>query len=271
MEGSRPFSLDGERALILRYYDKNDFFHAQLYSVRNNIEYTIEFIVERSDLPYLMYGINQMVKTWHWNATPSISPTSPSPGPTSPTAAPPFTQTASTAQLTRALLPAQALGAGATVRNSGSDLADVVALCGDPLPGGARLTGYETLQDGQTGQYLEEFIIEWDNSGDAAVLISNDHAALDKTGSCSYGSGGQRLEFAGDEAGSAPQECGNGQYVATQVSIPSVSLSGFHASAQCGLYTISVTIFGGAGSTVNHETAGGYLSSAVGSLQKTLG
>lgn len=271
VEGSHPFSLGGERARILYFYDNKNFFHAQLYSVRNNMEYIIEFTVERSDLPSLVYGINQMVNTWRWNATPSIPPTSPSTGPTSPTAAPPFAQTASTAQLTRALLPAQALVAGATVRDSGTDLADVVALCGDPLPGGARLTAYETLQDGQTGQYLEEFIIGWDNPGDAAVLISNDHAALDKTGSCGYGSGGQKLEFAGDEAGSAPQECGNGQYVATQVSIRSVSLSGFHASAQCGLYTISVTIFGGAGSTVNHETADGYLSSTVGRLQKTLG
>lgn len=147
----------------------------------------------------------------------------------------------------------------------------MVGLCGDTLPGGARLTAYETLQDAQTGQYLEEFIIEWDSPRDAAVLISNDHAALDKTGSCSYGSGGQRVEFAGDEAGSAPQECGNGQYVATQVSIPSVPLSGSHASARCGLYTISVTILGGAGSTVNHETADGYLSGAVGRLQETLG
>ena len=133
------------------------------------------------------------------------------------------------------------------------------------------MIAYETLQDSQTGQYLEEFIIEWDNSGDAGGLISNDHAALDKTGSCSYGSGGQRLEFAGDEVGSAPPECGDGQYVATQVSIPSESLSGFHASAQCGLYTISATIFGGAGSTVSHATADGFLSSAVGRLQKTLG
>ena len=269
--GSRPFSLGGERARLLQYYDKNDFYHARLYSIRNNTEYIIEFLVERSDLPPLVYGINQMVNTWHWNATPSTFPASPSPGPTSPTVVPPFTQTASAAQLTRALLPAQALGAGATVTNSGTDLADVVGLCGNPLPDGARLTAYETLQDSQTGQYLEDYLIEWDNPGDAAVLISNDHAALDKTGSCSYGSGGQRVEFAGDEAGSAPQECGSGQYVATQVSIPSGSLSGFHTSAQCGLYTISVTIFGGAGSTVNHETADGYLSSAVGRLQQALG
>jgi len=215
--------------------------------------------------------IDQMVYTWRWNATPSILPASPGTGPTSPTTAPPFAKAASTAQLTRALLPAQALGAGARVMNSGTDLTDVGALCGDPLPGGARLTAYETLQDGQTGQYLEEFIIEWDNSGDAALLISNDHAALDKTGSCSWNSGGQTLELTGDEAGSTPQECGSGQYVATQASIPSVSLSGFHASAQCGLYTISVTIFGGTGSTVNHDMADGYLSSAAGRLQKTLG
>ncbi|HLN66059.1 MAG TPA: M48 family metalloprotease [Streptosporangiaceae bacterium] len=271
VEGSRPFSLGGERARILQYYDKYNFFHEQLYSVRNYTEYIIGFGVERSDLSYLMHDINQMVNTWRWNATPSVSPASPSTASTSPAAAPSFTRIASTAQLTRALLPAQELGPGATVRNSGTDLADVVALCGDPLPGGARLTAYETLQDGQTGQFLEEFIIEWDNPGDAAVLIRNDHAALDKTGSCSYGSGEQRLEFAGDEPGSVPQECGNGQYVATQVSYPSVPLPGFHASAQCGLYTISVTIFGRAGPAVNHETADGYLNSAVGRLQKNLG
>jgi len=151
------------------------------------------------------------------------------------------------------------------------DLADVVALCGEPLPGGARLTAYETLQDSLAEQYLEEFIIEWDNPRDAAVLISNDHAALDKTGSCSYGSGGQRIEFTGDEAGVAPRECGNGQYVATQLSIPSGSLSGFHASAQCGLYTISVAVLGGPESTVSHEIADAYLSSAVGRLQQNLG
>ena len=90
VEGSRPFSLGGERARILQYYDKNNFFHAQLYSVRNNTEYIISFSVKRSDLPYLMYGVNQMVNTWRWNATPGISPASPSTGPTSPTAAPPF-------------------------------------------------------------------------------------------------------------------------------------------------------------------------------------
>lgn len=271
VKGARLVLLDGERALKIVVPNYRGYYNVEWITIRNDIEYFIVFQTKPADNTALEYSLTAMINSWRWKATPSISPASPSTGPTSPTAAPPFTQTASTAQLTRALLPAQALGAGATVRNSGTDLADVVALCGDPLPGGARLTAYETLQDGQTGQYLEEFIIEWDNSGDAAVLISNDHAALDKTGSCSYGSGGQRLEFADDEAGSAPQECGNGQYVATQVSIPSVSLSGFHASAQCGLYTISVTIFGGAGSTVNHETADGYLSSAVGKLQKTLG
>ena len=90
VEGSRPFALGREKARILQYYDKNNFFHAQLYSVRNNTEYIISFSVKRSDLPYLVYGINQMVNTWRWNATPGISPASPSTGPTSPTAAPPF-------------------------------------------------------------------------------------------------------------------------------------------------------------------------------------
>ena len=270
VKGARLVSLGGQRALKKAYPDLHGYLYVQWITVHNTIEYFITFQTRPADYTSLAPKLTAMINTWHWNANPSTFPASPSTGPTSPAAAPPFTQTASTAQLTRALLPAQALDAGATVTNSGTDLADVVALCGDPLPGGARLTAYETLQDSQAGQYLEDYLIEWDNPGDAAVLISNDHAALDKTGRCSYGSVGQRIQFAGDEAGSVPQECGRGQYVATQVSIPSGSLSGFHASAQCGLYTISVTIFGGAGSAVNHETADEYLSSAVGRLQQAL-
>jgi hypothetical protein len=192
--------------------------------------------------------------------------------PTSPIAAR-FTQTASTARLAHALLPAQALGGGAIIRNSGTDLADLSTLCGDPLPGGGRLTAYETLQDGQTGQYLQEVIIEWDSSGDAAGDISNDRAAIGQRGHCSSRAGGQTAQSVGLEPGSAPRECANGQYVATQLSIRSASLSllGYDASAQCGLYTISATILGGAGSTVNHDTVDGYLSSAVAKLQQTLG
>jgi hypothetical protein len=75
VEGSHPFSLDGEGTRILQFYDKNNFFHEQLYSVRNNTEYVIEFTVERSDFPFLVYEIKQMVNTWRWDATPSISPT----------------------------------------------------------------------------------------------------------------------------------------------------------------------------------------------------
>jgi hypothetical protein len=185
----------------------------------------------------------------------------------------PFTLTASTARLTRALLPAQALGADATIRNSGTNPAGLDTLCGGPLPGGARRAAYETLQDAQTGQYLEDVVIEWDNSGDAARLISDDRAPIKLRGDCGSSSAGQTMKSVGLGPGSAPRECANGQYVATQLSIrsASLSLSGYDASAQCGLYTISATIFGGAGSKVDNETADGYLSSAVAKLQQTLG
>jgi hypothetical protein len=269
--GGHPFLLSGTRGLAFAYPKAQGYSKKQWLVIHGSFGYILTSRTPVADQAFLASNITAMIHTWHWNATPFTFPASPSTGPTSPAAAPPFAQTASTAQLTRALFPAQALDLGATVTNSGTSLADVVALCGDPLPGGARLTAYETLQDSQAGQYLEDYLIEWDNPGDAAVLISNDHAALDKTVRCSYGSGGQRIEFAGDEAGSAPQECDGGQYVATQVSIPSASLSGFHASAQCGRYTISVTVFGGAGSVINHETADEYLSRAVARLQQALG
>jgi hypothetical protein len=206
--------------------------------------------------------------------TPHHGSSSPSAVLTSSTAAPsPFSQAAATARLTHALFPAQALGSGAIIRNSGTDLASLSTLCGGPLPRGGRLSAYETLQDAQTGQYLEEVIIEWDNSGDAAGLVNSDRAAIARSGHCSSSSSGQTVGSAGLEPGSAPPECANGQYVATQLSIRSgsLSLSGYDATAQCGLYTISATILGGTGSAVSHEMADGYLSSAAGKLAETLG
>ena len=192
--------------------------------------------------------------------------------PPSTGSASPFTRTASTARLAQALLPAQALSTGTLIRNSGTDLAGLSTLCGDSLPAGGRLTAYETLQNGQTGQYLQESVIEWDNSGDAAGLISNDRASIGQTGHCSASSGGQTVESAGLEPGSAPRECANGPYVATKLSIrtASLSLSGYDASVQCGIYTISASLFGGTGSAVSRQAAEGYLSSAAAKLQQTL-
>jgi hypothetical protein len=203
----------------------------------------------------------------HGSSSPSAIPTSPAATPS------PFIQTAATAQLTHALIPAQVLGAGAVIRNSGTDLGGLSTLCGGPLPSGGRHSAYETLQDARTGQYLEEVIIEWDNSGDAAGLVSNDRAAIGQSGHCSSSSSGQTVGSVGLEPGSAPPECVNGQYVATQLSIRSgsLSLSGYDATAQCGLYTISATILGGPGSAVSHKMADGYLSSAVRKLEETLG
>jgi hypothetical protein len=221
---------------------------------------------------WVIAGIVALVGCGTGAAQVTHDSSSPGTTPTSPTAAP-FTQTASAARLRQALLQARILGVGAIIRNSGTDLAGLSTLCGDPLPAGGRLTAYETLQDGQTGQYLQEVIIEWDNSGSAAGDISDDRSAIGQRGHCRSSSGGQAVGSVGLEPGSAPRECANGQYVATQLSIrsASLSLSGYDASAQCGLYTISATILGGTGSTVNHETADGYLNSSVAKLQQTLG
>jgi hypothetical protein len=91
------------------------------------------------------------------NPTPSISITTSNPGPTSSSTTPSttgvFTKSATSVQLTQALLPVQALGTGATVRSSGTNLSGVVALCGDPLPSGAQsphMRRYRMARPGNT-------------------------------------------------------------------------------------------------------------------------
>ena len=266
-KGGRAFLLDGARGLTFVYPDIRGYFNEQWLVIRGYFGYVLTFRAVVANHAFFESNITTMLNSWHWSATTSSGPSSSSPAP-SPTSV--FAIPAIVAQLTQALLPVQALGTAAAVRSSGTNLSDVVALCGVPLPSGAQLTAYETLQDGQIGQYLEEIIVEWDNPGDAATLISNAHAALDHTGSCSYGPGGQKTEFTGDYQGSAPQECDNGGYVATRVSIQSPLLSGFSASAQCGSYTISVLILGGAGTNATQQAADSYLNSAVERLRLTL-
>jgi hypothetical protein len=204
--------------------------------------------------------------------TPSATLTTPNPGLPSSSPAPATSVSASPAmqaQLTQALLPTQALGLAATVQGSGTSLSALIGFCGESLRG-AELTAYETLQDGQNGQFLQEAIIKWDNTGDAALVLSNDHAALDKTGGCSYSADGQTTVLTGDLQGSPPPECDNGQYVATQTSVQSESLFGFSSTARCGLYTVFVEILSYRPEAATKQTADGYLNNAAGTLQQTL-
>ena len=211
--------------------------------------------------------------------TPSITITTPNPSPTSPIPSPSptyyFNQPANSAQLTQALLPPGVLGTAAIVSKYGTDLSSLVVICGGLIPSGAQLTAHEVIYDSQTEQTLEESIVEWDSSGDAATLIIDDHTALDQGSSCSFSVSAETIQWSGDDPGSAPQECGNSQYVATyvatQVSTQSPDSSGFQTVGQCGRYTITTAILDGNGSTATQEAADAYLDNSVARLQGAIG
>jgi hypothetical protein len=97
----------------------------------------------------------------------SITSTSLKPGPSSVTTNPVIT---TSAQLTQALLPAQALGTTATVNTKSTDLSQIIGICGAPLPSGAQVTAFELLQDSQTNQNLLEIIIDWSTAADEVLL-----------------------------------------------------------------------------------------------------
>jgi hypothetical protein len=194
------------------------------------------------------------------------SPASPAPAPTATDA---FTGPATQAQLTNALLPTSALGSAANVRMSGTNLSDIAGDCGGAL-NGDKATAYEELQDAQTDQYLTETITYWDDSADAGAAISGTRSAIDQSGNCSYSANGITQQFTGDDAGSAPQQCTGGQYLATQASIQADFLYGYQNSAQCGFFTVVVQEISGGISAVTQSTVDGYLSNAVATLQRTL-
>ena len=198
--------------------------------------------------------------------------TSPDPGPSSVAANP-----VTSAQLTQALLPAQALGTTATVTTQGTDLSQITGICGLPLASGAQLTAYEFLQDSQTSQSLLEIIVDWDTAADAGTAISNNRAAVDKSGSCSYTTNNETTQYEGDYSASPPSSCSNpGNYLDTQVFITSSSLSaagltsGFNVGVQRGTFTIAIQAEGGPGAGVFQDAADGYLSNAVGRFAGTI-
>jgi hypothetical protein len=185
--------------------------------------------------------------------------------------------TVTSAQLTQTLLPAQALGTTATVNTQGTDLSQIIGICGAPLPSGAQVTAYELLQDSQTNQSLLEIIIDWGTAADAGTAIANNRIAVDTSGSCSYTSNNETAQYEGDYSASPPSSCSNpGKYLDTQVFVTSSSLfspgliSGFNVEVQCGTFTIAIQAEGAPGAGVDQGTADGYLSNAVGRLAATV-
>jgi hypothetical protein len=198
----------------------------------------------------------------------TAGPSDTSPGP-APSATGAFTQPATSTQLMNALLPTSALSSAANVRLSGTNLSDTAGDCGGALKG-AEATAYEELQDAQTDLYLTETITYWDSSADAAAVISGTRSAIDQSGSCSYSANGVTQQFSGDYAGSAPQQCTGGQYLATQASIGADFLYGYQNSVQCGSFTIVVQEISGGITAVTQSAVDGYLSNATTTLQRSL-
>jgi hypothetical protein len=203
--------------------------------------------------------------------TPTQSKPAPAVSVTTPSQSPAPTVTNSTtvtpALLAQALLPAQTLGTTATVNTTGTDLSQVTGICGAPLPNGAQVAAFETVQDSQTSQDLQEIIVDWGTPAEAGTGISDDRAAVDQTGSCNVTRSGTTFEYTGDYAGSSPRECGAGQFFETQVLIGLTI--GDQAETQCGSFTIAVLILGGPGAGGTLEEASGYLNTAVGILRRT--
>lgn len=177
----------------------------------------------------------------------------------------------SSGRLTQALLPAQVIGSEATVTGSGTDVSQLSGICGESIPSGAQTTAYESVRDSQTDQYLDETIVDWDNANDAGNAVIDARNTIDQTGSCSVSSNGVTESLIADNEGSPPAACANAQYLAAQTSIQSSFYNGFQVATQCGSFTVVIEILGGVGSIITQETADGYLSSAVGQLQKTTG
>ena len=202
--------------------------------------------------------------------SPTVTSTSLKPGPSS-------TNSVTSAQLTQALLPAQALGTTATINTKGTDLSQIIGICGAPLRSGAQVTAFELLQDSQTNQSLLEIIIDWDADADAGTAIADNRTAVDTSGSCSYTSNNETAKYEGDYSASPPSSCSNpGKYLDTQVFVTSSSLfspgliSGFNVEVQCGTFTIAIQAEGAPGAGVDQGAADGYLSNAVGRLAATV-
>jgi hypothetical protein len=205
-------------------------------------------------------------------SSPTITSTTPStttPGPTTSNSFGPFTTT----QLQNALLTSQALGSAATVTSSGTDLSQLMAICGGHGDGtSATAAAYEQISDDQTGTVLIETLVSWPSAADAGQAITTDRQAVDQSGSCSITSSGTTATYTGDDAGSPPSSCMSpGQYFATsaEISQPSAIFSyyGYAIQAQCGNTTISLQVVSDQIGAITQQSADGYFSAAVGKLE----
>lgn len=209
--------------------------------------------------------------------SPTItSTTSNSPATTPTTTNPTFSNSPSpfdTTQLQNALLTSEALGSTGIVTSSGTDLSQLMAICGGHGTGvPATATAYEGIRDNQTGTVLSEALVSWSSAADADQAITTDRQAVDQSGSCSFTSSGITEEYSGDDAGSPPPSCENpGQYFATQVEVSSPSFIlpyfGFLVQAHCGTTTITVQVESDEPGAITQQSADGYLSSAIGKLE----
>jgi hypothetical protein len=212
------------------------------------------------------------------NNNPSTN--TPTPGPTvitNPTSSDTTTQkpsgSFSAAQLKDALLPSSAVGSSAIVQESGTDLSNIVAICGGPVSGDTA-AAYETIEDNQTGTGLDETLVSWNSTSGPSQGIQATRQSLDQSGSCSVTYNGVTIQYTGDEPGSPPSSCKTpGQYLATQAEITSPSFTypdfGFMEIVQCGSTTIFVRVYSDVPGAMTKQAADGYLSSAVGQLSST--
>jgi hypothetical protein len=172
-------------------------------------------------------------------------------------------------QLEQALLPADTLGPGGSILGAGTDLSQIALICGGPLSG-VTATAYETIQDSQTGQFMEETLTAWGNAANARKAGLMDHQALDQSGSCSTSNAGATATYTGDYAGSPPSGCSSGQYLATSATLsspsPILSYSGYLVETLCGTVSVVVMVASDLGG-ITRATVDGYLNIAVDHLE----
>ena len=196
----------------------------------------------------------------------------PSPGPTasSPSSTPSTSSPApKPSLLVPALLPASVIGTGMTeVGNPITDVSKITEICGAKLPPGARSTASEMVEDPQKTTIFYEEIVDWSDSSDAAKFVTDEGDMLNQS-QCEYSNEGTDQQFDGTPSPAAtPPGCGSGQTLATGVSITGEGgryWGGDYVGAQCGTYTISITLTHSVDSQ-NTGTASGYLTHAVDQL-----
>lgn len=174
--------------------------------------------------------------------------------------------------LRNALLSRETVSSTAIVQSTGTDLSQIGTGCGGPASGDTA-TAYETIEDQQAGTFLTEELVSWDSVADAGKAITANRQAVDQNGGCSYTHNRVTAHYTGDYEGSPPSSCEDpGQYFATQIEVTKPSLSfpysGFVTGAQCGAVTIIVLAYTNQSGGVTQQTANGYLSFAIGQLDR---